>query len=150
MIYSLSRDEIKRIDKSTFDSLVLDITEARSFLFGARACKFVCGLLQCPGVDKHIESKGGWTSIEAIAGTFYKLNLHEGSENEHFIQLREVRDLVFTLEDVVGRFEETIERCEYELRRLKRKFNFKTNSSFVYHLKKHLAAEEYFPLIVDR
>ncbi len=52
-------------------------------------------LLRCPGVEEHIDRVGGWASVEAIASTTHDLNLHEGSENEHFVQLREVRDLVF-------------------------------------------------------
>ena len=35
---STSRDDLKNMDKYTYESLVMDITEARSFLFGARAC----------------------------------------------------------------------------------------------------------------
>ncbi|KAL7536842.1 hypothetical protein ACHAXR_007433 [Thalassiosira sp. AJA248-18] len=94
-VHSMSRDGLKKMDKSTYESIVMDITEARSFLFGARACKFVLELLSCPGVEDHINNAGGWGCVEAIASTFYKLNLHEGSENEHFVQLREVRDLIF-------------------------------------------------------
>ena len=91
----MSRDDLKKMDKSTYESLVLDIMDARLFLVGARACKFALSLLQFPGVEKHIASAGGWGPVEAIASTFYKLNLHEESENCHFAQLREVRDLVF-------------------------------------------------------
>ena len=94
-IHSLSKDDIKKMDKSMYDSLVLDITEARSFLFGARACKFILSLLNFPGVEEHIDEEGGWKTIESITSTFYRLNLHEGSENCHFVQLREVRDLIF-------------------------------------------------------
>ena len=49
-VFSVSRDDLKRMDKSTYESLALDIVEARSFLFGARACKFVLDLLSVPGV----------------------------------------------------------------------------------------------------
>jgi len=147
---SMTIDDLKQMDKTTYESLVLDITEARSFLFGARACKFVLKLFRCPGVAEHIHAVGGWASVEAIASTFYNLNVHEGSENEHFVQLREVRDLIFMLEDVHGRFEQTVEHCEFSIRRLRRKFNFPTKSSFVHNLKVHLAGEkgEYFPLVV--
>ena len=94
-IHTLSKDDLKKMEKSMYDSLVLDITEARSFLFGARACKFVLSLLNFPGVEEHIDEEGGWKTIESITSTFYQLNLHEGSENCHFVQLREVRDLIF-------------------------------------------------------
>ena len=86
--------------------------------------------------------------MEAFCSTFYNLKLYEGSENEHFVQLREVRDLIFMLEDVDGRFQETVGKCEYEIRKLRRRFNFKTQSPFINNLKLHLAGEkkEYFPL----
>ena len=93
--HTLSRDQLKKMPKSAYEALVLDITEARSFLFSARACMFVLELLSVKGVQDHIDAVGGWGSVESIASTFYKLNLHVGSENEHFVQLRDVRDLVF-------------------------------------------------------
>ncbi|KAL9183075.1 hypothetical protein ACHAXT_004862 [Thalassiosira profunda] len=138
-VFSVSRDDLKRMDKSTYESLALDIVEARSFLFGARACKFVLDLLSVPGVERHIDAAGGWGTVEAFCSTFYNLKLYEGSENEHFVQLRE---------DVDGRFQETVGKCEYEIRKLRRRFNFKTQSPFVNNLKLHLAGEkkEYFPL----
>jgi len=94
-IHTLSKDDLKKMDKSMYDSLVMDITEARSFLFGARACKFVLSLLNFPGVEEHIDEEGGWKTIESITSTFYQHRLNEGSENGHFVQLREVRDLIF-------------------------------------------------------
>jgi len=149
-ILSLPRDILKKMDNSTYESLVMDITEARAFLFGARACKFVLDLLKCPGVEEHIDSAGGWASVETIASTFYNLDLHEGSENQHFVHLRQVRDLIFMLEDVDARFERTVDNCEYCIRRMRRKFNFKTNKSFAHNIKVHLAGEkgEYFPSVV--
>ena len=93
---SKSRDDLKDMDKSTYESLVMNITEARQFLFGARACKFVLDLLNCPGVEETIDAAGGWASVEAVASTFCKLNLHEGfAGNQHVVQLKQVRDLVF-------------------------------------------------------
>lgn len=94
-VFSMSNDELKQMDDSTYESLVIDITEARSFLFGARACSFVVDLLNCPGVKEHIDSAGGWSTVEAMASTLNELHLFEGSENEHFVQLRDVRDLLF-------------------------------------------------------
>jgi len=94
-VYSFSRDDLKVMDNSTYESLMIDITEARSFLLGARACKFVLELLSNEIVEQHVSAVGGWGAVEAISSTFYKLNLYEGSENEHFVQLREVRDLIF-------------------------------------------------------
>jgi hypothetical protein len=95
LVFSMSNDELKQMDNSTYESLVMDITEARSFLFGARACSFVVDLLNCPGVKEHIDSAGGWSTVEAMASTLNELHLFEGSENEHFVQLRDVRDLLF-------------------------------------------------------
>ena len=94
-VLSMSKDDLKKLDKAVYNSLVMDITEARSFMFGARACKFVFKLLNAPGVEKHIHTTGGWGPVESIASTFYNLNLYEGSENCHFVQLREVQDLIY-------------------------------------------------------
>jgi len=151
-VLSMSKDNLKKLDKATYDSLVMDITEARSFVFGARACKFVFKLLNAPGVEKHIHTTGGWGPVESIASTFYNLNLYEGSENCHFVQLREVQDLIYMLEDVESRFEQTLKKCEASIRRLRRKFSFNTKSAYVHNLKIHLAGEkaEYFPLVITR
>jgi len=98
-VHTLSKDDVKKMDKSMYDSLVLDITEARSFLFGARACKFVLSLLNFPGVEEHIDEEGGWKTIESITSTFHKLNLHRMTliepQQVHFVLLRDVRDLIF-------------------------------------------------------
>ena len=149
-VHSLSRDELKRIDKSTFESLVTDVVEARSFLSGARASKFVVDLLSCSAVREHVDASGGWVPVEAMASTFYKLNLHEGSENGHLVQLRDVQDLLHMVKDFVLRAEGTVEQCELCVRRLQGKLNFKTKSTFIRDLKLHLAEEkgEYFPLVV--
>eukprot|EP00581_Thalassiosira_minuscula_P007096 CAMPEP_0183702892 /NCGR_PEP_ID=MMETSP0737-20130205/840_1 /TAXON_ID=385413 /ORGANISM="Thalassiosira miniscula, Strain CCMP1093" /LENGTH=937 /DNA_ID=CAMNT_0025929575 /DNA_START=60 /DNA_END=2873 /DNA_ORIENTATION=- len=149
---SMTREDLKEMDKATYESLVLDISEARSFLFGARACEFVLNLLQCPGVEDHINDVGGWAAVEAMASTFYNLNLHDGSESEHFVQLRGVRDLIFMLEDVNSQFEQTVEHCEFSIRRLRRKFNFKTKNKLVHNIKLHIAGEkgEKFPVVVPQ
>ncbi|KAL7547867.1 hypothetical protein ACHAWF_011139, partial [Thalassiosira exigua] len=94
-VLALSRDGLRFLDKSACENVAIDISEARLFMFGARACKFVLRLLRANGVSEHIVDAGGWGQVEAIAGTFYKLNIFQGSENEHFVQLREVRDLVY-------------------------------------------------------
>ncbi len=94
-VFSMSNDELKQMDNSTYESLVMDISEARSFLFGARACSFMVDLLNCPGVKEHIDDAGGWSTVETMASTLYELNLYQGSVNEHFVQLREVQDLLF-------------------------------------------------------
>jgi hypothetical protein len=94
MVLSLSKADLKQMDKSTFDKLVMDITEARSFLFGARACKFLLELLTNLVISEHITANGGWRSVEAMASTFYKLNLHIGSDNGHFVHLRVIQDLI--------------------------------------------------------
>ena len=83
------------MDATTYECLVMDITEARSFLFCARACSFVVDLLNCPGVKEHINATGGWAPVEAMARTLNELHLYEGSENEHFVHLRAVGDLIF-------------------------------------------------------
>jgi hypothetical protein len=93
-VHSMSRDGLKRMDASTFEGIVMDVVEARSFLFCARACKFVLDLLNCSAVREHVDASVGWTPVEAMASTFYKLNLHEGSDNGHFVQLRVVRELI--------------------------------------------------------
>jgi len=150
-VHSMSVEGLKNINKSTHEQLVSEITEARSFLFGARACKFFLNLLQSPGVEEHINAQGGWAPVEAITSTFYHLNLHEGSENEHFVQLREVRELTSTLEDVNQKLEQKVDHCEFCIRRLRRKFNIKTSRrSLVHNLKLHIAGEkgEHFPIVV--
>ena len=93
-VHSMSRDDLKRMDASTFEGIVMDVVEARSFLFGARACKFVLDLLNCSAVREHVDASVSWTPVEAMASTFYKLKLHEGSDNRHFVQLRVVRELI--------------------------------------------------------
>jgi hypothetical protein len=94
MILSLSKADLKQMDKTTFSNLVMDITEARLFLFGARACNFLLELLTNLVISKHITANGGWKSVEAMASTFYKLNLHIGSDNGHFVHLRVIQDLI--------------------------------------------------------
>ena len=93
-VHSLSRDDLKRMDKSTFEGIVMDVAEARSFLLSERACRFVLDLLNCSAIREHVDASGGWAPVEAMASTFYKLNLHEGSDNGHFVQLRVVRELI--------------------------------------------------------
>ena len=93
-ILSLSKDDLKQMDKTTFDDLVMDLTEARKFLLGARACKFLLELLTNTAISEHITTNRGWGSVEAMASTFYKLNLHEGSDNGHFVHLRSMEDLI--------------------------------------------------------
>jgi len=55
------------------------------------------------------------------------------------------------LEDVEERFQQTVEQCEYSIRKLRRKLNIKTRSTFVHNIKVHLAGEkaEYFPLVIS-
>ena len=50
----------------------------------------------------------------------------------------------------MSRFEKTVEDCEKCIRRLRRKFIFKTKSTYVHNLKVHLAGEkgEHFPLVI--
>ena len=93
-ILSLSKDDLKQMDKTTFDDLVMDLTEARKFLLGARACKFLLELLTNTAISEHVTTNRGWGSVEAMASTFYKLNLHEGSDNGHFVHLRSMEDLI--------------------------------------------------------
>jgi hypothetical protein len=93
-VLSLSKADLKQMDKTTFNNLVMDITEARSFLFSARACKFLLELLTNLVISEHITANGGWRSVEAMASTFYNLNLHIGSENGHFVHLRVIQDLI--------------------------------------------------------
>ncbi len=176
-IFPMSNEELKQMDAITYECLVMDITEARSFLFGARACSFVVDLLNCPGVKEHIDATGGWAPVEAMARTLNELHLYEGSENEHFVHLRAVGDLLFVshcvfvpdlysvdwfdqlsvidtrfqmLEHVDSKVKIITEQCEFCFRRLRRKFNFMTKSTFVCGLKTLLAGEmgEYFPLLV--
>jgi hypothetical protein len=54
------------------------------------------------------------------------------------------------LEDFVCKIEGTAERCEFCIRTLQGKLNFKTKSAFAHNLRVHLAEEkrEYFPLVV--
>ncbi|KAL3807399.1 hypothetical protein ACHAXA_006667 [Cyclostephanos tholiformis] len=136
--HSFSRDDLKRMDKFTFESLVTDVVEARSFLSSARAFR------------EHVDASGGWVPVEAMASTFYKLNLHEGSDIGHLVQLRDVQDLLRMVKDFVLKAEGTVARCELCIRGLQMKLNFKTKSAFIRDLKVHLSEEkrEYFPLVV--
>lgn len=93
-IFSLSKDDLKQMDYTIFDNLVMDVTEARKFLLGARACKFLLEILTNRAMSEHITTNGGWGSVEAMASTFYKLNLHIGSDNGHFARLRLIQDLI--------------------------------------------------------
>ena len=56
------------------------------------------------------------------------------------------------LEDVDAKFEKTVELCEYSIRRLRRKLQFKTKtrSALVNNVKVYLEGEkgEYFPTVV--
>ncbi len=58
--------------------------------------------------------------------------------------------LMQMLEDVDRRFDSTVEQCQFCIRRLRRKFNIKSNRPCVRNLKAHLAGEkgEYFPVVV--
>ena len=56
------------------------------------------------------------------------------------------------LEEVEAKFEETAGHCEYCIRRMRRKFSFKTKSAYCHNLKVYLAGEngEYFPKVIGR
>ncbi|KAL7522271.1 hypothetical protein ACHAWX_006964 [Stephanocyclus meneghinianus] len=153
-----NRKPHKSLSQMTQDELgeiLADMQEARSFLLGARACKFVWELLRYPGVNQHIQSNGGWDSIESFSNVFYDLQLLENSDNRHFILLRNIDDLTQLLGNVVERFEASVDVCESAIRKIRRQMlprqkdqSYRTRGTMMYALRMSLDAEtgESFPI----
>ncbi|KAL7510278.1 hypothetical protein ACHAXN_008990 [Cyclotella atomus] len=149
------RASLKSIGDDALKDIASDLQAARTFLLGARACKFVWELLDWPGVKEHVKSKGGFESIESISKVFYDLHLYTNSDHQHFILLRNVDDLTQMLAKVVERLEDTIDSCETAIRKLGRQMisrqkdhAYKTKGTAMYALRMSLEAEkgEKFPL----
>eukprot|EP00804_Cyclotella_cryptica_P001477 CCRYP_003712-RB/>CCRYP_003712-RB protein AED:0.03 eAED:0.03 QI:190/1/1/1/0.5/0.33/3/619/813 len=146
---------LKHMTQDELGEIVADMQEARVFLLGARACKFVWELLRFPGVNQHIQSHGGWDSIEAVANVFHDLQLYENSDNRHFVLLRNVDDLTHLLEHMVERCEASVDVCESSIRKLRRQMlprqrdqSYRTRGTMMYALRMSLDAEigESFPV----
>lgn len=149
------RVSLKNVGNDALQDIASDLQEARAFLVGARACKFVWELLCWPGVKQHIRSLGGWESIESISKVFYDLQLYENADHQHFILLRNVDDLTQMLAKVVERLEETTDACECAIRKLRRQMisrqkdhAYRTKGTAMYALRMSLEAEkgEKFPV----
>jgi hypothetical protein len=148
---------LKQMEENELGEIVEDMEDARSFLLGARACKFVWELLRWPGVHEYIESQGGWGPVESIAKVFYDLKLYENSDNRHFILLRNVEDLVQMLEKAVEHFEDSIDACQTAIRKLHRQMiarqrdhSYRNKGTLMFALRMSLEAEknEMFPVPV--
>jgi hypothetical protein len=149
---------LKQMTQDELGEILADMQEARSFLLGARACKFVWELLRYPGVNQHIQSRGGWDSIETFSNVFYDLQLFENSDNRHFILLRNIDDLTQLLGNVVERFETSVDGCESAIRKLRRQMlprqkdqSYRTRGTMMYALRMSLDAEtgESFPVPME-
>jgi len=151
-VVSMTRKQIRTMPDKMYEELTYDIKEARSFLLGIRACRFVWELLAREGVDDHVNSLEGWHPIESVARIFYELNIHECSENKHFVLLRDINELleiaggpILNLE--VEKTEVYIQKLRKKLQPRKRESSFMVKGSQVYNLRMHLEAEaqEHFP-----
>jgi len=149
----MARKQVRTMPEKMYEELINDIKEARSFLLGVRACRFVFDLLAREGVDDHVNSLEGWHPIESVARIFYELNIHECSENKHFVLLRDINELlemvggpVLNLE--VDKTELYIQKLRKKLQPRKRESSFMMKGSLIYNLRMCLQAEtqEHFPL----
>ena len=143
------RASLKNASNDALKDIAADMEEARRFLLGARACKFVWELLCWPGVKQHIRAQGGWDSIESIAIVFYDLQLDKNSDHQHFTLLRDVDQLTQMLSKAVERFEESINECEAAIRKLGRQMSarqrdhaYRTKGTAMFALRMSLKAEE--------
>lgn len=144
-----SKATLKSIAQDALGDIIADVKEARTFLLGARACKFVWELLSWPGVKRHILDVGGWEQIQCISQVFFDLKLYENSLHQHFILLRDVDILIEMLRINVERFEYAIDECETAIRKLRRQMiqrqrdhSYKTNGTAMFALRMSLTAEE--------
>mmetsp|Transcript_26723 Transcript_26723/g.56287 ORF Transcript_26723/g.56287 Transcript_26723/m.56287 type:complete len:1040 (+) Transcript_26723:308-3427(+) len=157
-VLSVPRKEIKHIGNSVLEELQGDINEARAFLYGLRACRFVSELLQWPGIAEHIASVGGWEPIESVTSIFNELQLHKCVDNAHYVLLRNVDELKETLKKVVERCEESEDACEASIRKLRKKFLprkretsfcFKGTPVYAVRMSLQCELEEHFPAVVE-
>jgi len=144
-----SKANLKSIAQDALGDIIADVKEARTFLLGARACKFVWELLSWPGVKRHIRDVGGWEQIQCISQVFFDLKLYENSLHQHFILLRDVDNLIEMLRINVERFEYAIDACETAIRKLRRQMiqrqrdhSYKTKGTAMFALRMSLTAEE--------
>lgn len=144
-----TKANLKSIAQDALGDITADLKEARTFLLGARACKFVWELLSWPGVKRHIMDLGGWGQIQSISQVFFALKLYENSLHQHFILLRDVDVLVEMLRKNAERFEHAIEMCESAIRKLRRQMiprqrdhSYKTKGTAMFALRMSLKAEE--------
>lgn len=152
-VVSMTRKQIRTMPDIMYEELINDIKEARSFLLGVRACRFVWELLSLEGVEDHVNSLEGWHPIESVARIFYELNIHECSDNKHFALLRDINVLleivggpILNLE--VEKPELYIQKLRKKLQPRKRESSFMVKGSQIYNLRMCLEAEtqEHFPL----
>ena len=153
-VVTMPRKQIRSMPEKNFQELTDDLKEARSFLLGIRACRFVWELLSHEGVEGHVDSLEGWCQIESVARSFYDLNIYDCSENKHFILLRNVNELleivggpILNLEIEAEKTELYIKKLRKKLQPRKRESSFMVKGSNVYNLRMCLQAEteENFP-----
>ena len=153
-VVSMPRKQIRIMPEKMYEELINDVKEARSFLLGIRACRFVWELLAREGVDDHINSLEGWYPIENVARSFYDLNIHACSENKHFVLLRSIDGLleivggpILNLEVEADKTELYIQKLRKKLQPKKRESSFMIKGSPIYNLRMclHSETEEHFP-----
>ena len=154
-VVTLSKKSIRTMSAKMYEELINDIKEARSFLLGIRACRFVWELLALKGVDDHVNSLEGWQPIEKVASSFYDLNIHECSENKHFVLLRSIEQLLEIVEGPILKLETEAENAERYIQKLRKKLQPKKRESSVFNMKGspiynlrmclHAEEEENFP-----
>lgn len=153
-VVSMPRKQIRNMPEKMFEELINDVKEARSFLLGIRACRFVWELLAREGVDDHVKALEGWRPIESVAKTFYDLNIHECSDNKHYVLLRSIDDLLDTVGVPILNLEVEVEKAELYIQKLRKKLqpkkresSYMVKGSNIYNLVWCLHAEmqEHFP-----
>jgi hypothetical protein len=156
-VASMPRKLIRSMPEKMHEELINEIKDARSFLLGIRACRFVWELLAREGVDDHVNSLEGWRPIENVAGSFYDLHVHECSENKHYILLRSIDGLleivggpILNLEVEAEKTELYIQKLRKKLQPRKRESSFMVKGSPIYNLRMclHAETEEHFPQCV--
>jgi hypothetical protein len=154
-VVKMSKKSIRTMPAKMYEELINDIKEARSFLLGIRACRFVWELLARKGVDDHVNSLEGWQPIQKVASSFYDLNIHECSENKHFVLLRSIEQLLEIVEGPILKLETEAENAERYIQKLRKKLQPKKRESSVFNMKGspiynlrmclHAEEEENFP-----
>lgn len=134
-VIKMPKKSIRTMSAKMYEELINDIKEARSFLLGIRACRFVWELLSLEGVDNHVNSLEGWQPIEKVASSFHDLNIFECSENKHFVLLRSIRQLLEIVEGPILNLETEAENAERYIQKLRKRLQPKKRESSVFNMK---------------